>query len=107
MQDIFSCERFKIQAVGNRIVRAYCFWVVINDNSFKTFFLERFSRMNRTIIKFNSLPNTNWTGTYNKDLFLICDFYLIAAMPSGIIVRCNGIKFGGTSIYHFVARLPP
>ena len=61
--------------------------------------------MNRTIVKFDPLSDTDWSGSKNNDRIFSLRFHLIFTAISRIIIRSVRFKLSGTSIYHFIVRM--
>ena len=100
---IFRSQWFKIQLICNIKVCTYCFGVIVNDNRFIIFFFECPGTMNRTEVKFDSLTDTNRTGTKNQNFlsFTVSDCFIFAAVYR-IIIGSFCCKFCCTGIYHLI-----
>ena len=105
--NIFRCKRFEIQLVCNIKVSTYCLRVVVDNDSFISFFCKSPGTMYRAEVKLNTLSNTDRAGAKYQDLFLIwcgncfilCSFITVYR----IVIRSGSSKFCGTGINHLVS----
>ncbi len=102
---IFRRKRFKIELIRNVKVCADRFGIVINYDRLIPFFGKCPCRMNGTIVKFDSLSDTDRAGTEHEYLFLgMRLFYFRLGTEHGIVIRRAGRKLGRTGVYHFESR---
>ena len=60
---IFRCQRLEIQLVCDIEVCTYCLRVIVYNNSLISLFVKCPRTMHRTEVKFDTLPDTDWSGT--------------------------------------------
>lgn len=59
VQNMFCRQRFKIKPVGDFIIRAYCFRIVIDHNRFIPQLLQGQNAVDGAVIKFHSLTDAD------------------------------------------------
>ena len=104
IEDILQCERFKVEPVGNIVVRRYCLGIGIHHDSFVSRLSQRHGGMNATVIKLYTLPDPVGTPSDNHHLFRISAAAFILFIIGGIVVRGVGLEFGGAGIHKFIYR---
>ena len=104
---IFRCQWFEIQFICNIKIGADSFRVVVYDNCFVALFFECPCTMYRAEVKFDTLSDTDRTGTKNQDFLFImssyCFIFCIRSTIYRIIIWCCGSKLCCTGIYHLVS----
>ena len=63
IQNIFYCQRFKIQTIRSIKVRTYSFRVIVNNDGFISKLFQCPYGMYRAIVKLYALTNANWPRT--------------------------------------------
>ncbi|MNY12527.1 hypothetical protein D3C86_1456150 [compost metagenome] len=53
------------------------------------------------VIKFDSLPDTVWSGPQNNHFFAVAYFAFVLKFECRIVIRSLCIKFSSTSVYQF------
>ena len=104
---IFRCQWLEIQFVRDIKVGADSFRVVVYDNGLIAFFFECPGTMYGAEVEFDTLSNTDRSGTKNKDFLLImssyCFVFRIRSAIYRVIIWCCGSKLSCTGIYHLVS----
>ena len=107
VHDIFGRERFKVQSVGRVVVGGNGFGVVVDDNNVITHLLQRPDTVDRGIVKFDTLTDTDRTGAENHDNGLAGSDKaagFACRVGGGVEIRGLCTVFSGTGINHLVAE---
>ena len=100
---IFWCQRLKIQLIGNIKVCTYSLRVVIDDDCLISLFCKCPGTMYGTEVKLDTLSDTDWSGTKNKDFLSVrCGNCFVFTAIYRIVVWGGSLKLCGTGINHLV-----
>ena len=106
--NVLFCKRIKIQSVTCIEVSGNCFRIVVADYRFIPLFFQGPYAMNGTVIKFDTLTDSDRTRTENNNLFLTCIssfnelLCFIFFIKGRIEVRCFSLKFACACVNHFI-----
>ena len=101
---IFRCQRFEIQLICNVKVGTDRFRIVVDNDSLIIFLCKGPCTVNRTEVKFNTLSDTNWSGTKYQHFFTVsCFHYFILTAKYRIVIWCGCCKLCCTGIYHLIS----
>ena len=100
---IFCCKWLEIKLICNIKVCGYSFRIVIYNDGFPAFFCKRPGTVNRTIVEFYTLSDTDRTRSKYENLLLrFCFCCFVLASKYRIIIWCLCRKFRRTGIYHLI-----
>ena len=103
--NILFCKWLKIKFIRNWKVCWNSFWIVIYDNCLITRLFYCLHSVNCSIVKFNTLPNSNRSWAKYNNFFLIPHNTFIFLLISWVKIRCFWLKFSRTGINHLKHRL--
>ena len=102
---IFLCQWLKIQLIGNIEVCADSLRIIVYDDGLVAELFKCPYTVYGTVIKFDTLTDTNRTRAQNHNLFTVCGIlHLINTAEAGIIIRCFRCKFCSTGVYYLIRR---
>ena len=105
--DIFIIQWFKIKAVGGIVIGRNRLRVVVDDDDIVAQFPQCPDAMDRAVIEFNTLPDTDRTGAKDDDHRFPAAFELAGftdLIAGGIEIRRCCVKFGSAGVDHLVAH---
>ena len=101
---IFRCQRFEIQLIRNVKVGADCLRIVVDNDGLIIFLCKCPGTMYRAEVKFDTLTDTDWTGTKYQYFFTVfCFHHFILTAKYRIVIWCRRCKFSCTGVYHLIS----
>ena len=102
---ILRRQRLKIEFIRYVEIGTDCLRIVVDDNRFISLFCKSPCCVHGTIIKLNSLPDANRTGTEYQHLFLRMGLYNFRlGTKHGIVIGRARRKLSRAGIYHLKCR---